>query len=77
MESPLKTERKRRGWSQQFVGDKVGLSAPQISRIEANGVESPYLGKILNLVKLFGFSLSLEQICQGPTEKREEDSEAA
>jgi len=71
MDSPLRTERKRRGWSQQFVGDKVGLSAPQISRIEADGVKSPYVGKILKLAELFGFTLSLDQICNPPKDNSE------
>lgn len=75
MDSPLRAERKRRKWSQGFVGEKVGLSAPQISRIEAEGVKSPYVGKILKLAELFGFTLSLDQICNPP--KDSEDSEAA
>lgn len=75
MDSPLRAERKRRKWSQKDVGDKVGLSAPQISRIEAGGV-NPYVQKILKLVKTFEFSLSIEQICNDPRPQKE-DSEAA
>lgn len=74
MDSPLRIARKKRNWSQKEVGDKVGLTAPQVSRIEANGVESSYLKKILHLVKIFDYSITLEEICNPPKEDKTDEA---
>lgn len=59
MDSPLRAERKKRGWSQKQLGDKVGLSAPQISRIETDGVKADVL---IALAAAFDYSLTFDQI---------------
>lgn len=59
MDSPLRAERKKRGWSQKQLGDKVGLSGPQISRIETEGVKADVL---LKLAEVFNYSLTFDQI---------------
>lgn len=75
MNSPLRAERKKRKWSQTFVGKQVGLSAPQISRIETSGVKTKYMQKIFDLLKLFDYSISLEQISS--ESKTQDDTKAA
>ena len=75
MDSPLKADRNKRDWSQTDVAKRVGLTAPQISRIEKGGVNSPFMKKILKLVEIFDYSLSLDQICN--PKKYVDDDEAA
>lgn len=60
MKSPLKAERERRGWTLEFVAERVNVTAATISRIESEGVKAAETAR--EIAKLFG-TVSLDQIC--------------
>lgn len=60
MKSPLREERERRGWTLDFVAQKVGVTAATVSRIENEGVKAADTAR--EIAKLFG-TVSLDQIC--------------
>jgi transcriptional regulator with XRE-family HTH domain len=49
----IREARKKRGWSQEELGQKSGLSRPTIARVEANSdVTTATIGKIANALGL-------------------------
>ncbi|MDF0528952.1 XRE family transcriptional regulator [Tsukamurella sp. 8F] len=49
--------RRDRGWTLAALADKIGLSAPQLSRIES-GARQPSVGTLIEIAHAFGVSLS-------------------
>lgn len=50
---PLKTFRKTRGWTLKVLGDAIGVTEGQMSRIEREGTTSlPHALKLAELTKL-------------------------
>lgn len=49
----LRSERERRGWSQSYLADALGISQAQLSRIES-GEQEPQKGTVYLLSVLFG-----------------------
>ena len=52
----LAAERKRLGWSQQTVAEKIGIEPESISRIE-NGVIAPTLARLRQFAQVYGCSM--------------------
>lgn len=53
----IREARKKRGWSQEELGQAAGLSRPTIARVEAdNDVSTATIGKI---ARALGFTLEL------------------
>jgi transcriptional regulator with XRE-family HTH domain len=49
----IREARRKRGWSQEELGQKSGLSRPTIARVEANSdVTTATIGKIANALGL-------------------------
>ena len=64
----IKTERVRKGWSQEQLGDRIHLSNRQISKYE-KGTTLPPLETLLDLCELFdcelGYLLGEEDYSEG------------
>ena len=54
METVLRQERKRRGWSQQYVAAVVGVSRVAIQQLET-GSTKPSYDVLVKLLDLFGY----------------------
>ncbi len=52
----LAAERKRLGWSQQTVAEKIGIEPESISRIE-NGAIAPTLVRLRRFAQIYGCSM--------------------
>lgn len=52
----LAAERKRLGWSQQIVAEKIGIEPESISRIE-NGAIAPTLARLRQFAQIYGCSM--------------------
>ena len=59
MKTHLKSLRKARGWSQQLLAEKLGLSQSRIVQIERNP-ESVSLDQLIHLFNTLGASLIVE-----------------
>lgn len=53
----LKELRKQKGWSQQKLAEKTGLSFNAITKIEQGLAKHPTLKTLLKLADVFGISL--------------------
>ena len=53
----IKELRKQRGWSQQKLAEKTGLSFNAITKIEQGLAKSPTLNTLVKLSDAFGVSL--------------------
>ena len=65
----IKSLRKKLGWSQEFLAEKTGVSAPYITQIEV-GKRTPSL----DIVKKLAFALGVEYKTLFETNKIEEPS---
>lgn len=54
MNTVLKQERKRRGWSQQYVADEIGISRVAIHQLET-GITKPSYDVLVKLLDLFEY----------------------
>ncbi len=52
----LAAERRRAGWSQQTVAEKIGLEPESVSRIE-NGAIAPTLARLRQFARIYGCSM--------------------
>ena len=52
----LAAERKRLGWSQQIVAEKIGIEPESISRIENGGI-APTLARLRQFAQIYGCSM--------------------
>ncbi|MDR0571092.1 MAG: helix-turn-helix domain-containing protein [Clostridiales Family XIII bacterium] len=55
MPLPIKQERTKRGWTQQYVATQVGLTRTAIHDIE-NGLQAPSYKVLVKLENLFGMT---------------------
>jgi transcriptional regulator with XRE-family HTH domain len=53
----LKELRKQKGWSQQKLAEKAGLSFNAITKIEQGRAEHPTLKTLIKLADVFGMSI--------------------
>lgn len=60
MKTKMRDERDSRGWTLNYVAERVGVSAAQVSRIESEGVKAAETARAI--ADLFG-NLTLDQIC--------------
>lgn len=57
----IRNERRRRGWSQQFLADFAGVSAPTISDCE-RGYREPHLSSIAPVLAALGYGLEIRRV---------------
>lgn len=57
LDKKLKALRKEKGWSQQKLAEKAGLSINAVTKIEQGLAESPTLKTLVKLVDALGVSL--------------------
>lgn len=55
MELVLRQERRRRGWSQEYVAEKIGISRVAIQQFET-GENKPSYDVLVKLLDLFDYS---------------------
>ena len=61
----LKQERKTRGWSQQHVAEKIGITQSALQKIET-GKRKPSYDVLVKLLDLFGYNDPRELFAEAP-----------
>lgn len=62
VKSPMRIAREKRGITQEQLANLVGVTTPQISRIEASGV--PIIKTAASIVHHLGNMVSLDEVCR-------------
>lgn len=55
MKLKMRQERERRGWTQGYVGEKLGITAESVSMLES-GKRKPSYDVLVKLLDLFDYS---------------------